>query len=572
MVDNQKKIKRVDIHKKDTLKEEANEITPGMLVEASSGDLGDEDVSKPKVTDVEHDAHGNVQAIKVEKGAIFRKEIDIPADRVQDVIPSDLEDKTGNVHEQETAENGKVVVNVGESELEALTLGREQSLSPESERPQQGLLDQIEQQVPTIEGMREKERDIHVPRPRNKFLQIIGPGLLSGTSGNDPSAITSYAIDGANAGYAHLWLMLLTTPLYFAVQFACAKIGRTSEHGLSQLLREHYGRPLSIIASFLLITSNIALIAADLVAIGSGIELITGIAWIWFVVPVAAALWYLTVFGSFESFKKIFLTMSFVFIAYVITAFFTHANWGTILVRTFVPRLGFDFTSISSAVALLGATISPYSMFWQAQSEIEEKRAGNLKHQLWDVKLDVGSGAIAGQLVAYFVIICTASTIFIHHGSINTAADAARALQPFAGPFARYLFAIGLIGAGLVAVPVLLASTSYAVSGAIGWPGALAKSPWQNEGFYLVLTVATIAALVITLFRVDPIKLIFWSNILAAIIAPLLVIMILLVGNNRKIMQGKRLSLFNNICLAATALILLVAAVMLFYGLATGKS
>ena len=211
-------------------------------------------------------------------------------------------------------------------------------------------------------------------------------------------------------------------------------------------------------------------------------------------------------------------------------------------------------------------------MFWQAQSEIEEKREGNLKEQLRSAKLDVGSGAVAGQLVAYFVIICTASTIFIHHGSINTAADAARALQPLAGPLARYLFAIGLIGAGLVAVPVLLASTSYAVSGAFGWPGALAKRPWQNEGFYLVLTMATVGALVITLFRVDPIKLIFWSNILAAIIAPLLVVAIFIVGNNKKIMQGRRLSLLNNFGLVLIAVILIGAAILLFYGLATGQS
>jgi len=263
--------------------------------------------------------------------------------------------------------------------------------------------------------------------------------------------------------------------------------------------------------------------------------------------------------------------MSFVFIAYILTSFFTHANWGTVLVRTFVPQLGFNFTSISSAVAILGATISPYSMFWQAQAEIEEKREGPLKQQLGTVKLDVGSGAVAGQLVAYFIIITTASTLFVHHANINTAADAARSLEPLAGPLARYLFAIGLIGSGLVAIPVLLASTSYAVSGAVGWPGALAKRPWQSEGFYLVLTAATVVAMVITLLRVDPIKLIFWSNIVAAIVAPLLVIAILLVGNHRTIMKNQRLSLLNNFGLVLIVLILIVGAVLLFYGLASGQ-
>jgi len=210
-------------------------------------------------------------------------------------------------------------------------------------------------------------------------------------------------------------------------------------------------------------------------------------------------------------------------------------------------------------------------MFWQAKAEIEEKRDGSLKQQLHTAMIDVGSGAIAGQVVAYFIIICTAKTLFVHHQNINTAADAARSLEPLAGPLARYLFAIGLIGSGLVAVPVLLASTSYAVAGAMGWPGALAKRPWQSEGFYLVLTAATVVGLVITLFGVDPIQLIFWSNVVAAIIAPLLVIAILLVGNHRKIMKDQQLSLLHNFGLVLITLILIAGSVLFFYQLATGQ-
>jgi len=536
------------------------EVVPGMKVEATEGDLGEQDVSPAKVKDVVKNPQGEVEAIKVSKGVVFKKELDIPADRIQAVNPV----------EEVGESNGTVTIDAKEEELESLIKLGPQTLQHESERKQEDLLDQVKQHLPTTEGMREMESKVHVPRPRNPFLRVIGPGLLSGTSGNDPSAVTAYAINGANVGYAQLWLMLLTTPLYYAVQFASAKIGRISQKGLTQLLREHYGRPVTFAASLLLVISNIALIAADLAAVGSGFELITGIAWMWFVVPVALVLWYLTVFRSFEFFKKIFLTMSFVFIAYILSSFFTHANWGAVLVSTFVPQIGFNFTSISSAVALLGATISPFSLIWQAKAEIEEKREGSLKQQLRAAKLDVGSGAIAGQLVAYFIIVTTASTLFVHNGQINTAADAARALEPLAGPLARFLFAIGLIGSGLVAIPVLLASTSYTVTGAFGWPGALARRPWQNEGFYLILTVAALAALAITLLRVDPIKLIFWSNIVAAIVAPVLVFAILLVGNHRVIMKNQRLSLLNNIGLALIALILITGVVLLFYGLATG--
>lgn len=538
-----------------------NEIVPGMEVEATEGDLGEQDVRPAKIRSVQKDQQGNVEAIEVEKGILFHKTLDVPTDRIEAVEPPASGDGA----------SGKVILNAKEEELEALSAPGPERLPSQSERPQEGLLDQVEQQIPTAEGMREKERKIYATRPQSMLLRVIGPGLLSGTSGNDPSAVTVYAVDGANAGYGHLWLMLLTTPLYQAVQFACAKIGRISKKGLSELLREHYGRPVALVASLLLVISNIALIAADLAAIGSGFELITGLSWLWFVVPIAVALWYLTVYRTFEAFKKIFLTMSFVFVAYILATFFSHANWAAVLGHTFVPQLGFDFTSISSAVALLGATISPYSMFWQAKAETEEQRDGTLKQQVRTAMIDVGSGAIAGQVVAYFIIICTASTLFVHHQNINTAADAARSLEPLAGPLARYLFAIGLIGSGLVAIPVLLASTSYAVAGAVGWPGALAKRPWQSEGFYLVLTAATGAGLVMTLFGVNPIQLIFWSNVVAAIIAPLLVIAILLVGNHRTIMKGQRLSLLHNFGLVLITLILIAGAVLFFYQLATGQ-
>ena len=550
------------VYMRDNLKKgQEEEIVPGMMVEATEGDLGKQDISTAKVTNVERDTKGNIKTIEVEKGILFRKKLEIPVARIQEIDP-EIDGQTP----------GDIKIDANESELESLTQSGEQALSSEKERPQDSLLDQVEQQAPTAEGMREKEANIHAVRPKSTFWRIIGPGLLSGTSGNDPSAVTAYAVDGANVGYGHLWLMLLATPLYQSVQFACAKIGRVSQRGLSQILREHYGQPIAVLISLLLIITNVALIAADLAAIGTGLELVTGIRWVWFVAPVGIVLWYLTVYRNFESFKKIFLSMSFVFVAYILTAFFSHADWGTILVHTFIPQISFSFTSISSAVALLGATISPYSMFWQTQGELEEKRTGELKKQLRDAEIDVGTGSISGQVVAYFVIISTASTIFIHHGSINSASDAAHALEPLAGPLARYLFAVGLVGSGIVAIPVLLASTSYAVTGAFGWPAGLSKRPWQNEGFYLILTVALIIGLIVALIGIDPIRLIFWANVLAGVMSPLLVLAIVFVGNNRTIMKEQRLSLLNNLGLVLIIAILLVAITLLFYGLATGQA
>jgi len=559
-------------------KPDKKNIEPGMAVEATRGDLGEKDVSKPKVSAVIQDEQGDAEKLVVQKGVIFKKTLEIPVDRIQSVD----EDS-----EHESAA-GKVTVDVSKQEAASLTAVGAEELAPEK---QGAMLDKVEQKVPTAEGLSKLEARSTATRAKSKpaqaaqdetaqpppakepnfLLHILGPGFLAGMAGNDASAVGSYSVDGATNGYGHLWLMLLATPLFQSVQFACAKLGRITQKGLAEILREHYSRWVAIPASLILVVANIALIAADLVAIGSGIELITGVSWVWFVVPVAAVLWYLTVYRSFKSIKKIFMVMSLAFVSYFITAIFSHANWGTVLVNTFVPHVNFEFASISSAVALLGATISPYTMFWQVQGEKEEKRTGSTRKKLRSAALDIAIGVISGNLVAYFIIVCTAATLFTHHQSIATAADAARSLEPLLGPFAKYLFAFGFIGAGLVAIPVLLASTSYAVAGTFGWPAGLSKKPWQNEGFYLILTGAIVVSMVIALLRFDPIRLIFWANVLSGVLSPFLVVYLIVIGNNRKIMQDQRLGLITNIGLVVTALLMFTAAILLFYGLATGR-
>lgn len=565
-------------------------IEPGMEVEATKGDLGEEDVSKPKVKEVVQDQQGKVDKLIVRKGVFFRKTLEIPADRIQSI---DQEDLAGE------SIPGKVVVDVSKKEAESLAATGNETLASEQ---QHDLLDKVEHKIPTAEGLREKEASRKGPQVQKTFIQsvggeplisqeakpqedsrtvtgkkrrsllhVLGPGFLSGMAGNDASAVATYAVDGATTGYGHLWLLLLSTPLYQSVQYACAKVGRITQKGFAEILREHYSRWVAIPASLILIVANIALIAADLVAIGSGLELITGISWAWFVIPVGAILWYLTIYRNFETIKKIFIVMSLAFIAYIVTAIFSHPNWGEVLINTFVPHLDFSFVTISTAVALLGATISPYNMFWQVQGEKEEQRAGSTKQKLRGAALDAAIGVISGNLIAYFIIISTASTLFVHHQSITTAADAARSLEPLLGPLAKYLFAVGLIGAGLVAIPVLLASTSYAVAGTFGWPSGLSKKPWQNEGFYLILTGALVVSLVLALLRLDPIKLIFWANVLSGVLSPFLVVYLIVIGNNRKIMPRQRLGFITNIGLVITALVMFAAAFLLFYGLLTGQ-
>lgn len=222
-------------------------------------------------------------------------------------------------------------------------------------------------------------------------------------------------------------------------------------------------------------------------------------------------------------------------------------------------------------VAILGATISPYTIFWQVQGEKEEKRVGPVKQQLQRSALDIAIGVIGGNLVAFFIMVCTAATLYAHHRSIATAADAAMALQPLLGPYAEYLFAVGFIGAGIVAIPALLASTSYAFAGSFGWLAGLSKKPWQSEGFYLILTCGIIVSMIVALLHFDPIQLMFWANVLNGVLAPVLVVYVLIIGNSRKIMRDQKLDWLTNVGIVIAALLMFAAAVLLFYGLLTGQ-
>jgi NRAMP (natural resistance-associated macrophage protein)-like metal ion transporter len=555
--------------------EEANKIEVGMVVEADEGDLGQEDISKAKVTDIVHDPVGNVETVVAEKGIIFKKQLDIPVERIQSVTQ-----ETGG--DESDGSPSKVIISATEEEVEALAPVGPEAFPPEDlTRPKYGddLLDLTGKALPTDVGLRRLEEEARLDigtsaqetGKRHEIFQVLGPGLLSGMAGNDASAVASYSLDGAQNGYGHLWLMLLSTPLLQAVQFACAKIGRVQQKGLAEILREQYGRKVAVPAALLLIVANIALIAADLVAISTGFELITGLRWAWFAAPVALVLWYVTVYQNFDAIKKIFLAMSMVFVAYIITAFFSKPDWGAVLTNTFVPHVDFGFASISTAVALLGATISPYTIFWQVQGEKEEKRSGSTKRKFRLAAMDIASGVISGNLIAYFIIISTAATLFTKHQQIHTALDAARALEPLVGPFAKYLFALGLIGAGIIAIPVLLSSASYGVAGTIGWPSGLSKKPWQNEGFYLILTVGLAVSLLLALIGLDPVHLMFWANVLQGVLSPVLVVLLVVIGNSRRIMDKNKLGLVTNAGLVVAAIVMFGASVLLFYGLATGQ-
>ncbi|MDD2900035.1 MAG: divalent metal cation transporter [Desulfuromonadaceae bacterium] len=560
-------------HNDKDMRDEIEEIEVGMVVEADGGDFGQEDIGEAKVTDILYDGEGRVETLVVEKGIVFTKYLEIPAERIQSITQTHIDGMPDSTR--------KVIISASEEEVEALTPTGTEALPPEmlTAAPyQDDILDFTGKAVPTDVGLRRREEEAADKNAAPtgdeepvKISKLLGPGLMSGMAGNDASAVASYSLDGAQNGYGHLWLMLISTPLLQAVQFSCAKIGRIQQKGLAEVLRDQYGRKVAVPAALLLIVANSALISADLVAISTGLELITGLRWIWFTAPVALSLWYITVYQNFDAIKKIFLAMSMVFVAYVITAFFSKPDWSALLTNTFVPHVDLGFASISTAVALLGATISPYTIFWQVQGEKEEQRSGSPKRKFRLAAIDIAAGVISGNLIAYFIIVSTAATLFTNHRQIHTALDAARALEPLVGPFAKYLFALGLIGAGLIAIPVLLASASYGVAGTIGWPSGLSKKPWQNEGFYLIMTAGLAISLLLALIGLDPVHLMFWANVLQGVLSPILVVLLIVIGNSRRVMGDNRLGLATNVGLVAAAIIMFGASGLLFYGLATGQ-
>lgn len=390
------------------------------------------------------------------------------------------------------------------------------------------------------------------PHPNRlvRFFKVLGPGLITGASDDDPSGIGTYAVAGASLGYSSLWLALITFPLMAAVQFICAKIGMVSGEGLAGVLRRHYPRSLLYLAVLGLVIANTINAGADIGAIAAAINLIVPVPIAWLIVPVAIAILLLQVFGSYELIARVFKWLTLALLAYIASAFFAHPDLGLVLRGTFIPTISFDPNFLATLVAILGTTISPYLFFWQASQEVEEEVELG-RHRLWqrrgatDSELkyrawDINTGMALSNVVMYFIILATAATLFTSgQTQVQSASDAAVALEPLAGPAATILLAVGLIGAGVLAVPVLTGSAAYAVSEAFGWQYGLNKRLARAKQFYGVIVVATLVGLGINYIGIDPIKALFWSAVINGLLAPPLMVLIMLVANHDGIM-GKR--------------------------------
>jgi NRAMP (natural resistance-associated macrophage protein)-like metal ion transporter len=408
-----------------------------------------------------------------------------------------------------------------------------------------------------------------------RFLKLLGPGLITGASDDDPSGIGTYSIAGASLGFATLWTAIITLPLMAVVQFLCAKIALVTGRGLAGVLRIHYPRKVLYPAVLCLIVANTINAGTDIGAIAAAINLIVPIPPGVLIVPIALTLVAFLIWGSYRRIASIFKWLTLSLFAYVGAAFLAKPHWGEMLKATFIPQVRFDHEYLVTLVAILGTTISPYLFFWEASQEIEEEisagrktvrqRKGTTETELNQAKWDTVIGMFFCNIVFYFVILAAAATLYASGKTdIQSAMDAAQALRPIAGNAATFLFAIGIIGAGFLAVPVLTGSSAYAVAETFGWKYGLDTKPNQAKQFYAVIALSTIIGMLINFIGINPIDALFWTAVINGVLAPPLLILIMLISNDKKIMGKKSNGRFTNIVGCAAALIMFAAAIGMF--------
>ncbi len=387
-------------------------------------------------------------------------------------------------------------------------------------------------------------------RPWNVVLRLLGPGLVTGAADDDPSGIATYSQAGAQFGYGLLWTMFLTTPFMIAIQLVSAHIGRVTGKGIAANAKEFYPLTLVLVPICLLVVANTINIAADLAAMGEALYLVIGGLKHEHALIFAALSVLLQVFVPYRRYAPILKFLTLVLFLYVAVAFTIEVAWRQVLAGTVLPTLSFDHDYLLLIVAVLGTTISPYLFFWQASQEVEEMRRDRTRPrrplkiltrggggEMTRISIDTTVGMIFSNIIGYFIILATASTLHAHGVvQIETAADAAEALRPIAGDFAFLLFAIGIIGTGLLAIPVLAGSGAYAVAELFGWPSTLeAKFP-EAVGFYTIISAATAIGFVMGFLPINPIQLLVWTAVINGIVAAPIMAMMMLIVTNRTAM------------------------------------
>jgi len=389
-----------------------------------------------------------------------------------------------------------------------------------------------------------------IPRRAKKagrsWRDVLGPGLIAGASDDDPSGIATYSQAGAQLGFAISWTMLVSYPLMVAIQEISARIGRTTGRGIATNIRRHYPDWMLQGIVVLVLVANIINIGADIGAMGDAVKELVGGPHLLYVVAIAALCALLEIFVSYQRYARILRWLTLALFSYFATVAVVHVPWGEAARGFFVPTFSADPAFWTTVVAILGTTISPYLFFWQASQEVEDVRADpgaqalvraprQAPREFERIRLDTAVGMAFSNLVALAIIITTAATLHVHGiTEIETSAQAASALRPLAGEFAFVIFALGIIGTGLLAVPVLAGSAAYALAEARKWPEGLARKPHKAKAFYATIAAATLIGVLINFSPVSPIKALYWSAVINGVAAvPIMTMMMHMTANKR---------------------------------------
>jgi len=380
-----------------------------------------------------------------------------------------------------------------------------------------------------------------------RFFQDLGPGLITGAADDDPSGIATYSVTGASLGYGPLWTALFSFPLMAAVQLMCARLGMVTGRGLAAVIRRHFPPWVLWGACALLAIANLINIGADLGGMADATEMLTGVSSLVWTPLYAVAIVAMLIWSSYRRIARIFKWLTLVLFAYVLAAFLARPDWTAVLRSTFLPHVEFSRAWLAVFVALLGTSISPYLFFWQAAEEVEEERAqgrktaamrkGATREELRKSRADVVAGMALSNLIMYFIIMTTAATLHAHGvNKVETARQAAEALRPMAGNAAYLLFTLGIVGTGVLAVPVLAGSCAYAIAEARGWAASLEHPPKIAGKFYLVLGMAVLLGTCLDYFGLNAVKMLFFSAVINGVLAPPLIFILVLLTSNRKVM------------------------------------
>ncbi|MGI4789139.1 MAG: NRAMP family divalent metal transporter [Janthinobacterium lividum] len=408
------------------------------------------------------------------------------------------------------------------------------------------------------------------------WLQTLGPGLITGASDDDPSGIATYSQVGAQFGFGMLWTMLFSYPLMCGIQEISGEIGRVTGRGIAGNLRKFYPPALLYGIVMLMLAANIINLGADIGAMGAAVKLLVGGPALVYAALFALVSVGMETFISYRRYSKVLKWLCLALFAYVATVFVVHVPWGQALEATVLPAVSLKAVYVTSIVAVLGTTISPYLFFWQAEDEVEAERANPLDSPLKDdpkaappelhrIRVDTLTGMAFSNLVAFFIILTAAATLHAHGvTNIQTSTQAAEALRPIAGRFAFLLFALGIIGTGLLALPVLAGSAAYAVGEALRWQVGLNNTPSHAKRFYGVLALATVLGLGLSLVHLDPIKALFWSAVINGVVAVPIMILMMVMTENSEVMGEFTLKARQKVLGWLATAVMLAAAVGLF--------